>query len=174
MELMASRLAALKRQVHWESYSITGWTVGQPCWSLFACTRCSAGRASTAYRPYECTLFYGTFSLIFIWATGRSTIPEYCFYPGDMTRPWWYVNKFKTMQIKIVKCISMNYEFINNVWRFFFQATILVFISTSFGGHEAWKFELPGGLTAGIMLEALLYVSALVSNLPVVLWNIYK
>lgn len=53
-------------------------------------------------------------------------------------------------------------------------ATILVFILTSIGGHEAWKFYLPGGVSAGIMFEMLLYVSALVSNLPVVLWNIYK
>ncbi|XP_015191146.1 PREDICTED: ethanolaminephosphotransferase 1-like [Polistes dominula] len=53
-------------------------------------------------------------------------------------------------------------------------ATVLVFILTSIGGHEAWKFYLPGGISAGIMFEMLLYVSALVSNLPVVLWNIYK
>lgn len=45
---------------------------------------------------------------------------------------------------------------------------------TSIGGHEAWKFELPGGISAGMMFEMLFYVSALVSNLPVVLWNIYK
>lgn len=53
-------------------------------------------------------------------------------------------------------------------------ATVLIFILTSIGGHEAWKFYLPGGVSAGIMFEMLLYVSALVSNLPVVLWNIYK
>ncbi|XP_046738583.1 ethanolaminephosphotransferase 1-like isoform X1 [Diprion similis] len=53
-------------------------------------------------------------------------------------------------------------------------ATIIVFILTTFGGHEAWKFELPGGISAGIMFEMLLYVSALVSNLPMVVWNIYK
>lgn len=51
---------------------------------------------------------------------------------------------------------------------------MLVFVLTSIGGHEAWKFELPGGMTAGIMFEMLLYVSALVSSFPVVLWNIYK
>ncbi|XP_024869394.1 ethanolaminephosphotransferase 1-like [Temnothorax curvispinosus] len=53
-------------------------------------------------------------------------------------------------------------------------ATVIVFTLTSIGGHEAWKFELPGGISAGIMFEMLFYVSALVSNLPVVLWNIYK
>ncbi|XP_043278304.1 ethanolaminephosphotransferase 1-like [Venturia canescens] len=53
-------------------------------------------------------------------------------------------------------------------------ATIIVFILTSIGGHKAWKFMLPGGISAGIMFEMLLYVSAIVSNLPVVLWNIYK
>ncbi|XP_046471408.1 ethanolaminephosphotransferase 1 isoform X2 [Neodiprion pinetum] len=53
-------------------------------------------------------------------------------------------------------------------------ATIIVFVLTTFAGHEAWKFELPGGISAGIMFEILLYVSALVSNLPMVVWNIYK
>lgn len=50
----------------------------------------------------------------------------------------------------------------------------LVFILTAIGGHEAWKFTLPGGYTAGLLFELLLYISALVSNLPVVMWNIYK
>ncbi|XP_011500096.1 PREDICTED: ethanolaminephosphotransferase 1-like isoform X2 [Ceratosolen solmsi marchali] len=53
-------------------------------------------------------------------------------------------------------------------------ATIVVFVLTSVAGHSAWKFDLPGGISAGSMFEMLLYVSALVSNLPVVLWNIYK
>ncbi|XP_063983253.1 ethanolaminephosphotransferase 1-like isoform X2 [Diachasmimorpha longicaudata] len=52
--------------------------------------------------------------------------------------------------------------------------TILVFLVTFFAGHEFWKFDLLGGLTAGIIFETLLYASAIVSNLPVVLWNIYK
>lgn len=52
--------------------------------------------------------------------------------------------------------------------------SVLVFLLTAVGGHEAWKFTLPGGYTAGLLFELLLYVSALVSNLPVVAWNIYK
>lgn len=51
---------------------------------------------------------------------------------------------------------------------------MLVFLLTAIGGHEAWKFTLPGGITAGLLFEMLLYVSAIVSNLPVVFWNIYK
>lgn len=54
------------------------------------------------------------------------------------------------------------------------MGTILVFILTSIGGHEMWKFMLPGGISAGIVFEIFLYVSAVVSSLPVVLWNIYK
>lgn len=50
----------------------------------------------------------------------------------------------------------------------------LVFMLTAIGGHEAWKFTLPGGYTAGLLFELLLYISAIVSNLPVVAWNIYK
>lgn len=54
------------------------------------------------------------------------------------------------------------------------QGSVLVFLLTAIGGHEAWKFTLPGGITAGLLFEMLLYVSAIVSNLPVVFWNIYK
>ena len=32
----------------------------------------------------------------------------------------------------------------------------------------------PGGIPVGVMFEVLLYVTAIVSSLPVVLWNIYK
>lgn len=39
--------------------------------------------------------------------------------------------------------------------------------------YEIWQFSLPGGISAGVMFEILLYVSALVSNLPVILYNIY-
>ncbi|XP_057341080.1 ethanolaminephosphotransferase 1-like isoform X1 [Microplitis mediator] len=53
-------------------------------------------------------------------------------------------------------------------------ATILVFIGTSIFGHEFWKFELPGGFNAGLLFEVILYVSAMVSNVPVVVWNIIK
>ncbi|CAK9818620.1 Ethanolaminephosphotransferase 1 [Anthophora quadrimaculata] len=52
--------------------------------------------------------------------------------------------------------------------------TIIVFIISSIGGHSAWKFVLPGDIPMGVMFEILLYVSAIVSSLPVVLWNIYK
>lgn len=51
-------------------------------------------------------------------------------------------------------------------------ATITVFILTGFGGHEMWKFNL-FGLSAGIIFEILLYVTALVTTLPVVIWNVY-
>ncbi|XP_014230507.1 ethanolaminephosphotransferase 1-like [Trichogramma pretiosum] len=53
-------------------------------------------------------------------------------------------------------------------------ATVVVFFFTSIGGHSSWKFDLPGGYSAGSLFELLIYVSALVSNVPVVLWNIYK
>ncbi|XP_058801369.1 ethanolaminephosphotransferase 1-like [Phymastichus coffea] len=52
--------------------------------------------------------------------------------------------------------------------------TVIVFIITYIGGHEFWKFDLPWGINAGSMFEMFLYLNAIVSSLPVVLWNIYK
>ncbi|XP_034942727.1 ethanolaminephosphotransferase 1-like [Chelonus insularis] len=52
--------------------------------------------------------------------------------------------------------------------------TILAFILTSINGPELWKFELPFGITGGVFFELVLYTGALVSNIPVVVWNIYK
>ncbi|XP_033174561.1 ethanolaminephosphotransferase 1 [Bombus impatiens] len=52
--------------------------------------------------------------------------------------------------------------------------TIIVFVISSIGGHKAWKIVFPGGIPVGVMFEVLLYVTAIVSSLPVVLWNIYK
>ncbi|XP_046386847.1 ethanolaminephosphotransferase 1-like [Ischnura elegans] len=53
-------------------------------------------------------------------------------------------------------------------------ATILVFAITSVCGHQVWKFNMPGDVSAGHMFELLFYVSAIVTNLPVALWNIYR
>ncbi|XP_076236084.1 ethanolaminephosphotransferase 1 [Calliopsis andreniformis] len=52
--------------------------------------------------------------------------------------------------------------------------TIIVFIISSIGGYRTWKFELPGGISMGVMFEVILYVTAIMTSLPVVLWNIYK
>lgn len=51
--------------------------------------------------------------------------------------------------------------------------TIIVFTITYIYGHDCWKFDLPGGFTAGTMFEIFLYFSSIISSLPVVLWNIY-
>lgn len=53
-------------------------------------------------------------------------------------------------------------------------ATILVFILASIGGHTLFKFSLNKNISSGMIFEMILYVSALVSSLPVVLWNIFK
>lgn len=52
--------------------------------------------------------------------------------------------------------------------------TIITFLIAGLAGSEFWQFELPGGVTAGLMFELLLYISALISNVPVVSYNIYK
>lgn len=52
--------------------------------------------------------------------------------------------------------------------------TILTFLIAGIGGHEIWQFVLPGGITTGMMFELLLYISSLISNVPVVVFNIYN
>ncbi|XP_021918309.1 ethanolaminephosphotransferase 1 [Zootermopsis nevadensis] len=51
---------------------------------------------------------------------------------------------------------------------------IFIFIVTSIFGHQVWSFTLPGGISAGHMFELTFYICAIVSNLPMCLWNIYK
>lgn len=51
-----------------------------------------------------------------------------------------------------------------------FRAKRVIFKVT---GHESWQFILPGGITTGLMFEILLYSMALLTNVPVILNNIY-
>ncbi|KAK4885714.1 hypothetical protein RN001_001985 [Aquatica leii] len=51
--------------------------------------------------------------------------------------------------------------------------TVLTFILSGIWGNELWQFVLPGDITIGKMLEVLIYGTALFSNLPTVLWNVY-
>ncbi|XP_046679620.1 ethanolaminephosphotransferase 1-like [Homalodisca vitripennis] len=53
-------------------------------------------------------------------------------------------------------------------------ASTLVFLVTYMFGHEWWKFTVYGDIATGHVLEILFYLSSFASNLPVVLWNIYK
>lgn len=41
------------------------------------------------------------------------------------------------------------------------------------GSHNL-QFALPNGITTGLVVELLLYISALASNVPIVVYNIYK
>lgn len=55
-----------------------------------------------------------------------------------------------------------------------FQVAILIFVVTSIFGHEVWSFTVPGGISAGHMFELTFYICAILSNLPMCLWNVYK
>lgn len=50
----------------------------------------------------------------------------------------------------------------------------LAFFLTGIVGSEFWQYSLPGGITNGILVELLLYISALISNVPIVGYNIYR
>ncbi|KAF7272694.1 ethanolaminephosphotransferase 1-like [Rhynchophorus ferrugineus] len=52
--------------------------------------------------------------------------------------------------------------------------TIITFLLTGIFGHELWYYTFPGGITNGLCVELVLYISALISNVPIVLYNIYK
>ncbi|KAL1455147.1 hypothetical protein WDU94_009262 [Cyamophila willieti] len=51
--------------------------------------------------------------------------------------------------------------------------TTIVFLFTGVYGFEFWKVYLYGEVTLGILLELTFYVSSFVSNLPVVIYNVY-
>ncbi|XP_014209047.1 ethanolaminephosphotransferase 1 isoform X2 [Copidosoma floridanum] len=53
-------------------------------------------------------------------------------------------------------------------------ATIGVFILSGIAGNTLFKFRMNNGISSGMIFEMILYISALVSSLPVVLLNIYK
>lgn len=52
--------------------------------------------------------------------------------------------------------------------------TIITFLLTGIFGHELWYYVFPGGITNGICVELILYISALISNVPIVAYNIYR
>lgn len=41
-------------------------------------------------------------------------------------------------------------------------------------GHEMWHFTVPGGINSGTIFELLLHVTTILSNLPTILYNVYK
>ncbi|KAK9869249.1 hypothetical protein WA026_002999 [Henosepilachna vigintioctopunctata] len=61
-------------------------------------------------------------------------------------------------------------------WAYDFSmwGTIIVFAMTGIFGPELWQFKLDNGIKTSTVFELLLYGSAIVSNVPVVTYNIYK
>jgi len=54
-------------------------------------------------------------------------------------------------------------------------ASFLVFIVSAFGGHDIWKFYLPGGyFTSGNLVEVLLYAGSVGLSMPVAIYNVQK
>ncbi|XP_058446915.1 ethanolaminephosphotransferase 1 isoform X2 [Malaya genurostris] len=51
--------------------------------------------------------------------------------------------------------------------------SVLMYFTTWVYGFQMWKTELPGGISAGQMMELCLHVSAM-SNLPMVVYNMYR
>lgn len=52
--------------------------------------------------------------------------------------------------------------------------TTVLFLVTYIFGHKLWKIQVYGDISISELIEILLYVSAIGSSVPVVLWNIYK
>jgi len=51
--------------------------------------------------------------------------------------------------------------------------SFIVFLISTFGGHDIWKFDLPGGYTSGNLLEFLLYAGSVGLSMPVACYNVY-
>ncbi|KAJ3649142.1 hypothetical protein Zmor_020900 [Zophobas morio] len=51
--------------------------------------------------------------------------------------------------------------------------TIITFTISGVLGHEIWQFFLPGGIPAGLMFEIIVYSTAIFTNVPVILYNVY-
>ncbi|KAJ8941713.1 hypothetical protein NQ318_023309, partial [Aromia moschata] len=77
-----------------------------------------------------------------------------------------YLSHFEKYNTKVL-FLPWGYDF--SMW-----GTILTFLFAGISGHEMWQFRLHNGVTTGMMFELLLYISSLISNVPVVLYNIYK
>lgn len=49
----------------------------------------------------------------------------------------------------------------------------IMYLVTWFYGYGVWKKTFPLGITMGILMEAVLHISAL-SNMPMVVYNVYR
>ncbi|XP_044745518.1 ethanolaminephosphotransferase 1-like isoform X1 [Coccinella septempunctata] len=52
--------------------------------------------------------------------------------------------------------------------------TIIVFAITGVVGHEFWQFRLENGIKTATIFELTIYGSALLTNVPIIAYNIYK
>ncbi|XP_045461030.1 ethanolaminephosphotransferase 1-like isoform X2 [Harmonia axyridis] len=52
--------------------------------------------------------------------------------------------------------------------------TIIVFAITGVVGPEFWQFKLENGIKTGTIFELIIYGSALLTNVPIIAYNIYK
>ncbi|KAK6622402.1 hypothetical protein RUM44_002213 [Polyplax serrata] len=52
--------------------------------------------------------------------------------------------------------------------------TVSVFLITGLFGYEFWKFNISSNINAGHVAEFFFYISALVVNIPVIVYNIFK
>ncbi|KAG5879527.1 hypothetical protein JTB14_029893 [Gonioctena quinquepunctata] len=96
--------------------------------------------------------------------------PKYSLVPFRMFFTMWnvmmnfYLSHFEKYNTGVL-FLPWGYDF--SMW-----GTIITFLIAGVGGHEIWQFRY-GSITTGIVFETLLYVCSLISNVPVVGYNIY-
>nr|CAH7724305.1 unnamed protein product [Callosobruchus chinensis] len=96
--------------------------------------------------------------------------PKYSIVPFRMFFTMWnvlmnfYLSHFEKYNTGVL-FLPWGYDF--SMW-----GTIITFFITGLFGSEMWHFRI-WGFNAGNMFEMLLYVSSLISNVPVVIYNIY-
>lgn len=113
---------------------------------------------------YTAGLIPGAMYSIFSRGSRYSIIPFRMFFTMWNVMMNFYMTHFEKYNTGVM-FLPWGYDF--SMW-----GTIITFLIAGIFGAEFWQFQI-GNWTAGNILEMLLYISSLISNVPVISYNIY-
>ncbi|CAH1114558.1 unnamed protein product [Psylliodes chrysocephalus] len=114
---------------------------------------------------YTAGLIPGAMYSIFSRGAKYSIVPYRMYFTMWNVMMNFYMTHFEKYNTGVM-FLPWGYDF--SMW-----GTILTFFLAGIFGAEIWQFRI-GSVTAGNLLELTLYVSSLISNVPVISYNIYK